>query len=118
MYHLGVILKSLRDERGYTQGQVAKKINVSIITVGRWENDERLPSTEHLIDLAILYNVSLNYLLGIDKEKSIVIDGLSDRQKAIMNSLLLEFTGKRKKGKELTQKQQEILGILINEFNS
>ncbi len=103
MHNLGEILSELRDRSGYTQEQVSKKMNVSILTVGRWENNERLPSTEHFIDLAILYNVSLNYLVGLDKEHSIVVEGLNNRQKAIMNSLLLEFTSKKKKGKELTR---------------
>jgi transcriptional regulator with XRE-family HTH domain len=117
MYDLGLILKRLRTDSGYTQGQIAKKINVSVTTIGRWESNYKQPTTEHLIDLSILYNVPLNYLVGIEKEKSIVIERLTDNQKTIMNSLLLEFQSKKQNSKELSKRQQEILNALINEFN-
>lgn len=70
-----------------------------------------------MIDLAVLYNVSINYLVGIEKEKVIVIERLTDTQKAIINTLVLEFQDKKRIGKELTQRQQQILNNLINEFN-
>lgn len=117
MFDLGENLKKLRADNGYTQSQVAKKLNVSVTTIGRWESNLKLPTTEHLIDLAVLYNVPINFLVGIEREKTIVIERLTDSQKVIINSLVMEFQDKKKNGKELTQRQQQILNGLINEFN-
>ena len=41
--------------------------------------------------LAIFYNVSSDYLLGLEDRECIHVDGLTDRQKEVINILLTEF---------------------------
>ena len=117
MFDLGLILKSLRKSNGYTQLQVAKRLNVSVTTVGRWENNYKMPSTEHLIDLSVLYNVPPNYLVGLDKEKSIVIERLTKNQQELIRMLILEFENNTNANRELTQRQQSIINLLFREFH-
>ena len=117
MFDLGLILQELRNSNNYTQTQVARRLNVSVATVGRWENNYKTPSTEHLIDLSVLYNVSLNYLVGREKEKAIVIERLTKSQQELIGMLVQEFESEHKMNKELTQRQQTIINLLFKEFH-
>ncbi len=117
MFNLGLTLRHLRKQNNYTQLQAARRLNVSVTTVGRWENNYEIPSTEHLIDLSVLYNVPINYLVGIEKEKSIIIERLTKNQQELLNMLVLEFENKKKTSRELTQRQQSIINSLFIEFH-
>ena len=82
-------LRSLRTKYGYSQKQVADKIDVSPSVVSGYETGERTPSTEVLLSLSYLYNTSSDYLLGRQvnsPESMISVDGLTDDQiSAIIN---------------------------------
>ncbi len=59
-------LKELRKEDNLTLKQVSDAIGVSINTVSRWEREERLPNIENIVALAKLFNVSADYLCGLE----------------------------------------------------
>ena len=59
-------LKELRKEKKLTQKELADKINVSKITVLRWENGERQIKPEKAEKLANFFGVSIAHLLGYD----------------------------------------------------
>lgn len=56
-------LKELRKEKGLTQIELAKLLNVSDRSVGFYETGERDPDTDTLKLLADFFNVSIDYLL-------------------------------------------------------
>ncbi|MBR0419225.1 MAG: helix-turn-helix transcriptional regulator [Erysipelotrichaceae bacterium] len=61
----------LREEKDWTQTEVAKKLNVSQRAYSHYENGTRQIPLEILISLAKLYSVSTDYILGLtDKKKS------------------------------------------------
>lgn len=62
----GARLKTLRKEHELTQADVGKAICVSRSTVSGYETKGRQPSHEKLIILAELFNVSMDYLIGVD----------------------------------------------------
>lgn len=57
-------LTLLRKENGISQLELAEKLGVSRQAVSRWETGASIPSTEKLISLGKLYNVSMAYLIG------------------------------------------------------
>ncbi|MBP3855211.1 MAG: helix-turn-helix transcriptional regulator [Ruminiclostridium sp.] len=57
-------LKSLREERGYTQEKLAAVIHVTKNSVSHYERNISLPTIDVLISLADIFDVSLDYLLG------------------------------------------------------
>lgn len=59
-------IKELREKGGLTLRQVAKSMNVSAATVLNWENGIHEPSIAELIQLADLFQVSLDTLVGRD----------------------------------------------------
>ena len=64
---IGTNLRSLREDRGLTQEQVAEALGVSFQAVSSWERDEYKPDTDRLIRLAEVYDVSVSAIL---EEKS------------------------------------------------
>lgn len=62
-------LKDLREDRDLKQSDVAKILNISQVSYGRYELGISEPTIESLIKLADFYNVSLDYLVGRSKTK-------------------------------------------------
>lgn len=72
----GVILKNLRENAGWYQSDLAKKLGISPSTVGMYEIGSRTPNLEMLIKIAKLFNVSADYLLGLTSQpNSSLFDG-------------------------------------------
>jgi transcriptional regulator with XRE-family HTH domain len=94
MYDFGVRLRELREKKSFSQSQVAAKLNLSNTTISSYEANTRYPSFEILSQLALLYNTTSDYILGIDNRAMVCVDGLSEKQLAIINSLLDEFQNK------------------------
>ena len=70
-------LKILRESNNFSQVQVADKIGVKKQSIANWENDNILPSIEKLIKLSNFFNVSTDYLLGLDNRHYVDVSGLS-----------------------------------------
>lgn len=70
---LAEMIKKLRKEQGLSQGQLAKALNVHQTAVSQWENKRTRPDQEVLQNMALLFNVSVDYLLGINKSKTVRI---------------------------------------------
>ncbi len=61
---LGENLKTARKERGFTQEQVAKEINVSRVNIAYYENGTKVPSVAVLTAIADVLECSIDGLLG------------------------------------------------------
>ena len=57
-------IADLRKKAGYSQATLGKHIGRAQNTICNWENGNREPDNESLIQLAQLFNVSIDYLLG------------------------------------------------------
>lgn len=66
-YRLTVLL----DENNMTQTQLAKKIGTSNVTICRYLACERIPRLDVVTKIASVFNVSLDYLLGLTNDKTI-----------------------------------------------
>ncbi len=60
-------LKMLRMELGLGQVELAKSIGVSKGVISLWENGLREPNMTSLILLANFFNVSIDFLVGLEK---------------------------------------------------
>ena len=61
-------LRVLRKERGLTQDQLAIKTNISQTAISNWEAGNRSPSIEYVITLANYFQVSLDYICGLEDD--------------------------------------------------
>ena len=57
-------LKQIREEKGLSQNELAKKINMTQQRISSYENGIREPDIETLKILADFFDVSIDYLLG------------------------------------------------------
>ena len=116
MFDFGIRLQQLRMSRNMSQAALGKKINRSKSVICAYENNLRIPPLEVLTDIAVFFNVSLDYLVGIEKKDALYINNLNETQTNIMKLLYEEFTDCNLKGKELSSRQQKILSLLLIEF--
>lgn len=59
-------INELRTACGWSQVELARRLNISKQTVSNWENDNIQPSIEMLVRLAGIFGVTTDYLLGLD----------------------------------------------------
>ena len=72
MSTLGSRLLELRKQKGFTQEQLAEKLNVTNQSVSKWEKDINAPDITLLVELADLLETSVDYLLGRGENKPVV----------------------------------------------
>lgn len=93
MYNLGTLLKELRIENKLTQEELANKLNelhdikLNKGMISKWESNKSEPRFEYVKHLSKLYNVSIDYLLGLTKYKN-EEELKKDKEKAIISNLL------------------------------
>ena len=86
MVDFGNTLKILRFRENMTQAQLAQKLGLTKSVISAYETGLRLPSYDILIHIAKIYNVSTDYLLGLEHKQEIDLSGLSkDEIDALMN---------------------------------
>jgi transcriptional regulator with XRE-family HTH domain len=68
---LGQRIQMGRKEAGLSQEELAEQLGITRQAVSRWENDNGYPEMEKLIRLSQIYQVSLDYLVGHESERSV-----------------------------------------------
>ncbi len=71
-------IKRYRKSMDLTQEELAEALGVTIGAVSKWENGNNVPNITTLMELANLYNISMDELLGYDKSTKNV-DALAER---------------------------------------
>lgn len=59
-------LKELRHENNLSMKKLAEKIGVSDAAIARWENCERSINLHNLVAIAKYFNVTTDYLCGLE----------------------------------------------------
>ncbi len=72
-------IKFLREQNTMTQSGLAKKLGITRSSVNAWEMGISVPSTQYIVELAALFRVSTDYLLGVDSSTSIDLQGLTEQ---------------------------------------
>lgn len=79
-------IHSLRLNSNMTQKELSELINVSVVSVGGWENGTRKPSAEAIISLSQVFNVTTDYLLGVTVEPEKDCFLLSQSEKTLLSN--------------------------------
>lgn len=63
-------LVEVRERNGYTRKRLAEELGKPYATITKYENGEREAGSGYLISIAEKFNVTTDYLLGIEDEQS------------------------------------------------
>lgn len=86
MVDFGNVLKTQRLKADMTQAQLAQRLGVTKSVISAYETGLRLPSYDILIHIAKLFNVSTDFLLGVENKQNVDFSGLSQEEvDALMN---------------------------------
>ncbi|QBX27442.1 helix-turn-helix transcriptional regulator [Streptococcus parauberis] len=68
-------IKELREQNNLTQEELANKINVTKLTISNWENDKNKIKSDDAKELAKIFGVSIDYLVGyVNENKNVEHD--------------------------------------------
>lgn len=89
-------IKMLRENQHLSQIALSKRLGVTRSSVNAWEMGISTPSTTYLVELSQIFHVSVDYLLGLDKNTSLDITGLDTEQVRILTDLAEHFRKEKK----------------------
>ncbi len=89
MLKFGEVLKELREKANLTQEELGHALHVSISTIYNYEHNTRSPSPEMLITIANKFHVSVDYLLGRERElRTLDISDLDNEDLDFINKII------------------------------
>jgi transcriptional regulator with XRE-family HTH domain len=65
-------IRDLREDHDYTQQYVANYLKINRVVYSRYEHGNREIPISYLIKLSQLYNVSIDYMVGLTNNKEIL----------------------------------------------
>ncbi len=80
-------IKELREARGWTQAELARRMGITRNGVNSWEQGLSMPSPACLVELAKTFSVSTDYLLGVEQLAVINVTGLGAKDIAMLAEL-------------------------------
>ena len=86
-------IKMLREQNDLTQTQLAKALGISRSAVNAYEQSISTPSTQYIAEMAHLFKVSTDYLLGLDSTATINVSGLSDKDVEVVYIMVQHLRG-------------------------
>ena len=100
-------LREQRELHHLTQSQLAKEMDVTRSSVNAWEMGISLPTVAKLVQLAVRFSVSTDYLLGLTRENTVSLHQLTYQEREIIGSLLEYFQQARQKQREKPESGQQ-----------
>lgn len=82
-HSIGKTIAELRKEKGWTQVELAEKLQVSDKAVSKWEKDDAYPSIEFFPALSELFGVTIDYLMTGKIVDVITLDDMDDGKRLI-----------------------------------
>lgn len=80
-HSIGKAIASLRKSKGWTQAELAEKLNVSDKAVSKWESENGLPEISQFPALASLFDVSIDYLMTGEIKDTISLDDMDSNKR-------------------------------------
>ena len=80
-HSIGKTIASLRKSKGWTQAELAEKLNVSDKAVSKWESGNGLPEISQFPALASLFDVSIDYLMTGEIKDTISLDDMDSNKR-------------------------------------
>lgn len=89
-------IKTIREQLGMTQAELARKLGLTRSSINGWEMGLSVPSTQYIVELAKLFRVSTDYLLGMEQGAVLNIDDLTEKEVSVLLDVANCFRAKQK----------------------
>lgn len=84
-------LTKIREEHGYKRTELAEALEMPYRTVTNYETGEREPGHSYIIKIAKLFNVTTDYILGLENETSSPYQEEPERSELVSKDELVNF---------------------------
>lgn len=84
-------IKTLREEKGFSQKELASKLNTSNKNIWAYENGIAAPNIDMLIKMADLFDVSVDFLVGHEDELGNLISNSTQNEYTSEEKDLIRF---------------------------
>ena len=81
-------IKALREQKGFTQTDLANQLGITRSSVNAWEMGISVPSTQYVVELAHIFKVSTDYLLCVDTSATVSVSGLSEKDVQLVHTII------------------------------
>lgn len=115
-YYLGAKLRQLREDRRWSQKELASRLNKGVSTISGYESEAHPIPLDVLISVVTLFNISLDKFVGLEKPDSISVGGLNKFQVEILKELKREYIAPTNRTSNLSKEQLKILHDVIQSF--
>lgn len=88
-------IRELRERQNLSQSELGKKLGITRSSVNAWEMGVNLPSTHYLVELSRIFRVPTDYILGLCQQETLLLDGLTQEEKGILQSLVRYFRSRK-----------------------
>lgn len=103
---LGARIAALRRTMGWSQGELARRLQISPSAVGMYEQGRREPSAAILVEISELFGVTVDYLLT-----GKVSDGEQEKVRSAMELALCEADARLEKRTKRPLSREELAVI-------
>lgn len=87
-------IKLLREQRSMTQADLAKQLGITRSSVNAWEMGISVPSTQYVVELAIFFHVSTDFILGVESTASLPLSGLTEKDIHLLYQIISHLRDK------------------------
>ena len=112
MRQIGNRIKEMRERKGLSQEDLAKKLEISRVTVSQIENGKRKICTEELIALARTFNVSTDILLNLEKDIEVILEKSTEKTPEVKGQIRISVPQRN------IEKFKEVLLYILGKVGS
>jgi transcriptional regulator with XRE-family HTH domain len=87
----GEILRGLRKNRGLSQKELGSLIGTGKSVISKYESALSYPPYPVLVRIARTFDVSADFLLGVEKKNVLIVDGLTKQQISTLMAVANEY---------------------------
>lgn len=88
-------IRQLREATGMTQSELAKRLDVTRSSVNAWESGLSTPTTQYVVALSRLFHVTADYLLGMEADYCLSLQGYTPEEIRLVSDLIRYFDSSR-----------------------
>lgn len=100
-------IKTLRTAKGWSQAELARRLGVTRNGINTWEQGLSTPSIANIAELAKIFSVSTDYLLGVENKSTIDISGIAPEDVALLISIVDKFRSLNNKASKRKKSSKE-----------